>query len=146
MKTPTLTLLLAAILVLSGCVTPGSTQTRLDPKRTANALAALAPSATRLALLKDPKCKPYLQAALAVLQSATAAGTYDPKAIRVAMDNLSVNIKELRTPETRVAMDAVFAVYSVYWGDAAAQKLDSSVWVKPVLEALRDGLAEGLKD
>lgn len=114
----------------------------IDPQATSDAILVVVAAAVPFAVEKDAHCVPYLRAASIILRSAANAGAYDPVALQTSLKNIS--IKELRTPEAEAGINAAFAIYKAYVGRAADARLDKNAWVKPVLNALADGIEAGL--
>lgn len=139
-------LLFAIPLTNTGCTTTtqadGTVVTKLDPTRTSDAIRAILPAGVVAAVNADHNSAAYLQASALAINAAVENGAYDPDKLKATLDTISV--KELRTPEARVCIEAALGIYRAYWADSVSAKLDQTVWVKPVMKAIADGIEAGL--
>ncbi len=121
---------------LTGCGTLPPPQTITRDIRIA------AREAVRFAVRQEPNAKPYLQAAQAVLQATLNAQQYDPATLNGAL--AAISVKELRDQNVASLLSSALELYAAHFGDVVAGKLNPNT-LKPVLEGLRDGIAEGLQ-
>lgn len=138
---------LAALLFASGCSTLPNGQVAIaghvvDPARVAADVRLVAREGTRYAVRKEPQSLPYFQAALVILQSNIDAGNFDADALKAAI--LGIKVKEIQAPDVADAIAAGFELYKNHISDVVAKKLDATVYLKPVLVGIRDGIAAGL--
>lgn len=97
---------------------------------------------TYFAIRKDPNAKPYFQAVSVALSLFLVGNDYDPATLTSILNNISV--KELRTPEAQVAIEAALGIYRTAFGDIVAQKLALNANVSVLLKAFKDGIDAGL--
>lgn len=136
---------LAFCLALAGCTTvttPTGTTTSYDPVKAAAAVRSAVPPLVRYALTKEPGAKPYVCAVSAALHEAVAGQTSDPDELAAALEN--VGVKELTTPEAKLVMEELTALYRANFADVVAARLSGSAAL-PILQALADGLDEGMR-
>ena len=138
---------LAALVFASGCASLPNGQIAIaghvvDPARVAADVRLVAKQGTRYAVRKEPQSLPYFQAALVVLQANIDAGNYDADTLQAAL--MGIKVKEIQAPDVADAISAGFELYRNHVADVVAKKLDATVYLKPVLVGIRDGIAAGL--
>lgn len=143
-------LTIAALAFLTGCKTAGGSSSggtnapivRLDPQMTSDAIRVAVAAVVPFAIEKDTNSIAYFRAAAIVLNAASDSGNYDTAQLKASLDHISV--RELRSAEARAGINAAFAIYKAYAGKAVDAKLAQDEWVKPVLQALADGINAAL--
>lgn len=98
--------------------------------------------ATKFCLRQEANARPYFQTALAVLNATLSAQQYDPATLNAAL--ASISVRELRNENIASLLSSALELYAAHFGDVVSGKLPSET-IKPILEGLRDGIAEGLQ-
>ena len=132
-----------SVLLLTGCVTTPTGQRQLDPQRTAAVIKTIVPPATRYAIAKEPQCRQWLVDVKVAICTLSESGKVTPDDLKTAVASTGIN--EIQTPESQAAIQAVYGIYEAYFADVTAQKLDQVQWLSPVLNAICDGLNDGLQ-
>jgi len=138
----TLITLLVAVLLI-GCTTTqnGVTTTRtVDPVKTSNVVFVVSQTAVAMTVRKEPDTRAYFQASVAVLDVVTAGDKLDPQSIREALALVEIGENE----DTWSAITAALGIYQIYFGDVIGAQVDKVKNLRPVLEALREGIHAGL--
>jgi len=140
--------LLSAAAILTTSLTSCSTTSEgkivvagqvLEPAQVAKDVAFFTDIGARALIRKDANAKAYLQAADAVLTAAVDAGSYDPKTLEASLKTMSV--KEINgSPTIADAIAIGLHIYANHYGGVTNGKLDQTIYLKPVLLALRDGI------
>lgn len=135
---------LLLLVLLTGCAGPNSTLNANSPaiKYTAAAVRALAKDGTYITLTKKPKSRAYFDATVVVFQSAIQSGNYDPVMLKQTLNTIPVT--EVRDNDlAKLAIMDVLDLYQETYADVVSQKLDTLIWLKPVLQAAIDGIQKG---
>lgn len=123
----------------TGCVSVSGTN-RLDVARVASIAGKAAQIGSMGRLQKHPEERPYFVSSYNALGALDHASNYDPAAFAEALKMLP--IKELSGPDGNLyVLGAVFL-----WDELAQQSyaLDRTLWVQPVLRAVRLGIGRAL--
>ena len=130
-------------LVLGGCATTGNP----DPLRQAQKVAAYvettAEAAVNNTVDKYPELKAYYKATVQLIDLLLQNKDYDPEKLVKAVQEMKIN--EVKSEKFGKNMASVLKVYRVEVADRISAKLDQNVYVRPILEGLRDGLKAGLE-
>jgi hypothetical protein len=147
-KATLLSLSLVAVL-LTGCVTPQPGQPAIDPQtieKSAIILKTTVASAVTLAIDKTgPNARKYAEMGEAVLNTllvSTNAADYNPKVLQDRLTELP--IKELKSPEAKVAVFGALGLYEAFYGDYVRARINGSTNAVIFLTAMRDGVALAL--
>lgn len=140
-------LCLLSCLWFAGCATTNSTNTdpaaveaaRIARMTTVAELAAF--TGTSLRLQSHPQDRPLFEASLAALDVLVSDQNYDPAALQGALQKLP--IKELQGEQGALILGAALILYDSYARDVV--KLDRSIYVLPVINAVRSGISRGLR-
>lgn len=141
-------LLMAVLLIVAGGCTTTPTGTyvvanrEISPQAVRNDLRIVAHYGAREALRSDPHARAYLEAATVVLGVALLNGEYNPNVLEASLSNISVH--ELQSPQVKDAITAALGLYRGHVADALTKKLDASVYVRPLLEGIREGIEGAL--
>jgi hypothetical protein len=146
MKTKTTTILrlsiaaLSAVLLLpSGCVTGPDGRSAPSPLLLSITSRAAATGA-RLHLAAHPDQRPAFAVAKATLDSLIHDGNYDPALLAEALRGLPVDM--LKGLEGALLVSDLIVVWDSTAGEAT--RIEKTTWIKPMMEAVRNGLAEAL--
>lgn len=96
------------------------------------------------AIQKDKNSKAYFQAAQAAISIVVDVGNYSPGSLQQALNQTSV--KELKSVEAQIAMNALLSVYEVYYAGRLESKIAENPYLLAFLTAARDGMALGISD
>lgn len=121
------------------CATVNGTN-QLDVARVANIAGLAAQMGSTAYLQKNPDDRSYFIAVYNGLGALDHAGNYDPAQFAAALQALP--IKELSGPN-----GSLYVLAAIFLWDELAQQsyqLDSKLWVKPVLVAVRAGIGRAL--
>lgn len=113
----------------------------LNLNATTNFIALIVPPAVRLAVAKEPKAVPYLKdfvTAIALMSNTNLS----PAALSNVL--ASTGIAALNTPEVTAAVDVVVGLYTQYYGNVVAQKLDQVAYLVPILQSIATAITAGL--
>lgn len=128
---------------LSGCATTGNP----DPLRQAQKVAAYvettAEAAVNNTVDKYPELRAYYKATVQLIDLLLQNKDYDPEKLVKAVQEMKIN--EVKSEKFGKNMASVLKVYRVEVADRITAKLDQNVYVRPILEGLRDGLKAGLE-
>jgi hypothetical protein len=143
--------LLLPVIVLTGCATrpPAMTpveqhQAELDAKvaqaqRLATLAKAAAMTGTALWLREHPADRPHFETARTAL-NALLTGIITPEAFSAALAGLPV--KELKDDDTALIVNSAVILYNGFLAEKV--NIDANVYLRPVVTAVRDGIAVGL--
>ena len=141
-----LAVLLCAFLASTGCVTlPNGT---IDPKtiqKSAIVLKTATASAVVIALDKDKKnARKYADLAKTILDSLLVEtnSTYSPAVLQAKMSALP--IKELQSPEAKVAIFSALGLYEAFYGDYVRNRIAGKQNAVLFITAMRDGVKMAL--
>ncbi len=152
MKKNLITAMLALALVVPAVIlTPGCKSTDGQPvytvekaQKTAAIIKATAASGVVLAYTKDKNSTPYFKAAALALAKFITGSNLSPTALQLALQETSV--RELKTVEAALAMNAALGLYDVFWGDIVRDKVAGNEPLKLTIQGLIDGLLQGVQD
>lgn len=143
--------LITALLFLAGCATGprardgGTRETRVLPAESVERTAAIVRTSAQLgayyAVRKDPETRPYFEGARLALDVLLAQGTYEPERVWQALNGTPPQSGSRTNEDAFIAIAAAVNLYTVYFSESVQSQLASA---KPVLAALRDGIALGL--
>ncbi len=119
--------------VFGNAINPAAVKTDLKVAARAGSIAAIR---------YDANARAYLQSALGVLQTALDEEQYDPTNISQGLQNIS--IKEARDPQIIQGVNDVLELYQSHFGDVVSANLDKNIYVRPMLEGIRDGVQQAL--
>jgi len=134
--------IIAALVLFTGCATT-SPPSAVSVSKTAATVQAAAQIGVRVALKKEPKTRPYFVAAVTAFDLLLANGEYAPDTISASLATLPV--KELKNEDVQAAIETAVSLYRIHFADVVGSGLDRNAYVRPVLKALRDGIAVNLK-
>lgn len=134
-------LLIAALLLITGCATTAPTQQTVQ--KASAAIVVVAKRGARYELSRDPNSRAYFEAAEVALTVALADGDYNPNHLEDALRNISIN--EIKKPEIAEAIGAALDLYRIEYGDSIGQKIDQVSYLRPILTSFRDGISLALK-
>ena len=136
-------LALFAGMFITGCASQtGSTAIQINPQSTASVIHAIVPPAVRLAVAKQPESAKWILDAQVVICSLSSSTNVSPASLKAAV--ASTGIKEIQTPEIEATIESIYGLYSAYYADVVAQKLNANQWCGPVLQAICESLTQGL--
>ena len=141
-----LALLVPASVLMTGCATTSGTPVYTVEKaqKTAAILKATAASGVVLAYTKDKNSTPYFKVAALALAKFITGSDLSPTALQLALQETSV--REFKTVEAALAMNAVLGIYEVFWGDMVREKVTGNEPLKITVQGLIDGLLQGVQD
>jgi len=87
----------------------------------------------------DPSTIVDFQTASAGLGVLLSNNTFDAATLRAKLEPLG------KTPIVKLAIDVAVGLYSTYLGQIVSQGLDQTTYVKPLLQAFKDALDQGVK-
>lgn len=142
----------AATFITTGCSTtsgggtdPGTNAAPSIPsvnvQRTSNAVEVAAETGVMFAIRENPETRQYFTLALTTLDTLLTDAVIDPQRIREALAIIEAGEDE----NTWIAVTAGLNIYKLYFGDLVSRGLDSNDYARPVLNALRNGISNGLK-
>lgn len=152
-----LSIFVSLMICSSGCTTnktvtsnadgnPATTKgTTLDPERTAEVIRAIIPAAVRLAIAREPDSRVWIHDAQLAVCAISDSKKVSPKDLKRAVKQSGV--QQLQTPEAQAAIEAVYGIYTAYYGDVINQNLSAraqTAALVPVLKAICESLSEGL--
>lgn len=142
---------LAAIIISTcifiGCAsTPGGTGGfDLDKaQKTSIILKSTARSAVFYAASQDSNAPKYLNLAIESVNKFLIGTNLSPDSLQTALRGIP--IKELRSVEAQIAINAIDLTYELFWSDWVKQKIASNEPLLIVLTGLRDGLVLAQED
>ena len=135
-----------AVILTTGCkTTSGQPVYTVDKaQRVAAVLRATARSGVVIAWTKDTNSTPYFKASALVLARFMTGSDLSPTALQLALQDTSV--RELKTVEAQLAMNAVLGIYDIFWGDMLREKISGNEPLKITLQGLIDGVLLGVQD
>lgn len=131
---------------LTGCVTPGQlspTDHARQAKKVAAYVETTAKAAVDNTVDKYPDLRPYYKASVALIDLLLQNKDYSPEGLVKAMQELKIN--EIKNERFAKNMVSVLKLYQVEANDRINAKLDQNLYVRPILQGLRDGIAAGLE-
>lgn len=135
----------ALLLALLGCATTNTTTVTPDPAARIARMTTVAELAaftgTSLRLQSHPQDRGIFESALAALDVLVADQNYDPTALQSALAKLPV--KELQDGQGTLIVGSALILYDAYARDFV--KLDRTTYLLPVINAVRSGMARGLR-
>lgn len=139
------TLGLQLMWLFTGCATPGVRSTPADDAKSAARVGTVAELAaftgTSAWLIKHPDDRKYFEASLAAVEVLAANGNASPEKLAAALAQLP--IKELQGSEGTLIVGSAVILYDAYVADHV--DLDANVYLRPVIDGVRNGLARALK-
>ena len=141
-----LALILPAVTLTTGCKTTSGqpVYTVEKAQKTAAIIKATAASGVVFAYTKDKNSTPYFKAAALALAKFITGSDLSPTALQLALQETSV--RELKTVEAAIAMNAALGLYEVFWGDMVREKIAGNEPLKITVQGLIDGLLQGVQD
>lgn len=129
-----------ALLILAGCTTSSDGTKTLDVARVATIAHSAAHVGTAIYIRNHPETRPMFQASAAALASLDASGDYDPVKFADALATLPIGALQ------GADGDVYISTFIVVWDAFSAQAvgMDTTLWVKPVLKAVRTGMEKAL--
>ena len=124
-----------------GSTTPGTIDTNKLQKG-AILLKSTVSSSVIVATDKDTNAVVYIKMVGGLLDAIIGGTDYTPAKIEKAISEL--NIKELKKPEARIAINTVLSLYEIYYGDYVRGRLEGNQTALVLLGAIRDGINQGL--
>jgi len=140
-------LVLAASLLLSGCVTSTKTDPfgdtvavkTVDIPRLAAVTRQVTAIGITLALQNNPELMPKLSIALQELTTLAESNTITPELIIAILNQIPV--KQFRSPEGVIAFNSAKVILAASgWSNVDLVKIEQ---LRPIVIALRDGLVDG---
>lgn len=146
----TLVGLTLAATLLTGCVTTQPNQPAISPEtiqKSAIILKTTVASAVTLAIEKSdgPNARKYAEMGEAVLNTllvSTNAADFHPKNVQDKLTALP--IKELKSPEAKVAIFGALGLYEAFYGDYVRLRISGNTNAVIFLTAMRDGVSLAL--
>lgn len=138
-----LVLFFAGLLMLAGCATPGQTPAAAEVARARQigTMAQLASyTGTQVWISKHPTDRAYFEASLVALDALLVNGKATPAAFAAALQGLP--IKELQGDQATLIIGSVVILYDAYMLENV--NLDANVYLRPIIEGVRDGIDKGL--
>lgn len=127
----------------TGCVTTGSGPINTNQLYKGAAILKMTVSASVVvATEKDTNAITYIRLIGGVLDAVISGTDYTPGTLSKAITAL--NIKQLQTPEARIAINTALGLYEIYYGDYVSGKINSNQTALVLLQAIKDGINQGL--
>ncbi len=114
----------------------------INPSKVQKTIQTVAKAGTREAIRADANSRSYFQAVVAVLTANIESDLYDANQLEKALAVISV--KELRDPSIAAGISVALELYAAHAGEVISGKLDKTMYLKPALIGLRDGINDGL--
>lgn len=130
---------------LTGCATTGGTPGVIDTNKLAKGailLKTTVSSSIIVATEKDTNAVTYIKMVGGLLDAIIGGTDFTPQKLEKALSEL--NIKELKKPEARIAINTVLGLYEIYYGDYVRGRLEGNQTALVLLRAIRDGINQGL--
>lgn len=142
MKRVWMSLVLAASLLASvmftGCSSTPPTATKAARMKAVAELAAY--TGSQVDLIDNPDHRPFFEASVVALDSLLQSKDYDPAKFVAALRNLP--IKRIGDDKGAIIVTSAVILWDLYAAEIV--NLDKAVYVKPVIEGVRSGLARAL--
>lgn len=130
-------LAVALAILLTSCST---FQSPTGITRIARIAGSAADLGTRKLLAEKPGFRPALTVTVNALRNLDASGEYDPVKFANALTTLPIN--ELQGPEGDLYVSTAVVIWNELAQEAVA--MDTTLWVKPVLRSVLDGMLRAL--
>jgi hypothetical protein len=129
-------------LLTTGCATTGGTGVTIDPVKAAASVKIATQFGVYWAVKDHPEITPYIKSVQVAIQAALDKGNYSPEELDKILND--VNMPEQQRPLVRMACASAIEIYRLFFADVVDANLDQSVYVRPVLQALSEGILLGL--
>ena len=142
-----LAVILPVLVIAPGCATTSNSTpvyTVDKARKVASVLTATARSGVVIAYTKDPHSTAYMKAVATALATFVTGSDMSPGALQAALSQTSV--KELKTVEGQLALNAAIGIYEVFWGDMVRDNIAANEPAKITIQGLIDGLLLGVQD
>jgi len=131
--------------LITNSVTTTNMVRTVDPVRTSQAIRAMVPPLVRLAVTLNTNVTAWVvdaKVGICMLSESTNVAPADLKIILA-----QTGLAHVQTPEVEAAVEAIYGIYSAYWGDAINKQLSGNerlAAMVPVLQSICEALGAGL--
>ena len=140
----TITLICLLALPQTGCQTGGggtNPPVVIDPVKAAKIVGDAAQLGTYSAVVLNEGLKPYFVATAAAIQALIDSGDYDPDHISEVLDGLNISA-EIKA-KIQLGIASGLQIYRTFFSDIVNGGLDKTIYAKPILQALVNGINAG---
>lgn len=138
--------LAALILIAPGCTTTDTGKKQIDPvtaEKLAPILSGSVAGAVVYAYQKNPKTEAIVDVIHVALNEFLLTTNMSPAALQAKLYNLPV--PELKTPEAQMIIAPLLAIYKGFADTQVKDKVSQDAGLKLLLQAMVDGLNQGLE-